>query len=122
MTFIGSSSRAALDLFRPSPNRNRSTSPLLGLFVLRLHLADQLWLAGRRRSNLALGGDGFAVLAQEGQEVAVGEPVVRWDPLAVTRRGLSTICPVVALDASAEVIGDPASGSIARGNPIFTWA
>jgi PTS system glucose-specific IIA component len=72
--------------------------------------------------TVALGGEGFVILAGEGQDVAAGDPVVRWDPLSVARRGLSPICPVVALGASAEVIRDPASGPIALGGALYTWA
>lgn len=72
--------------------------------------------------TVALGGDGFIVLAGEGQDVAAGDPVVRWDPLSVAKRGLSPICPVIALGASAEVIGDPASGHVALGGALYTWA
>jgi sugar PTS system EIIA component len=71
--------------------------------------------------TVSLGGDGFVVLADEGQQVAAGEPVVRWDPVSVTERGLSPICPVVALGAPAEVIGDPVSGDVPLGGALFTW-
>jgi phosphotransferase system IIA component len=69
-----------------------------------------------------LGGEGFFVLAREGHDVAVGDPLVRWDPLTVTKRGLSPVCPVVALGASAEVISDPAFGQIALGGALYRWA
>jgi glucose-specific phosphotransferase system IIA component len=71
--------------------------------------------------TVSLSGDGFVVLASEGQHVAAGDPVVRWDPLSVAQRGLSPICPVVALDAPVEVIGDPVSGPVALGGALFTW-
>ena len=57
----------------------------------------------------------------EGQHVAAGDPVVRWDPLSVAQRGLSPVCPIVALGAPAEEIGDPASGQVALGGALFTW-
>jgi PTS system glucose-specific IIA component len=72
--------------------------------------------------TFTLGGDGFTVLAREGQDIEAGAPVVRWDPLSVAKRGLSPVCPVVALDASAEVIGDPASGDVAVGGALYIWA
>ena len=72
--------------------------------------------------TVKLGGEGFTVLASEGQEVAAGDPVVRWDPLGVAQRGMSAVCPVVALDASADLIADPASGHVAIGDALFTWA
>ena len=72
--------------------------------------------------TVKLSGDGFTVIASEGQEVHAGDPVVRWDPLGVAQRGLSPICPVVALDATSDAIANPASGHIAVGDALFTWA
>src|SRR6187431_2274732 len=55
MTFMGSSSRAAVDVLRPRPKRKRNTNELLGLGVfLSLRLTDQLRFSDRRR-NLTLG-------------------------------------------------------------------
>ena len=71
--------------------------------------------------TVRLGGAGFTVLAAEGQNVAAGEPVVRWDPAGVGAQGLSAICPVVALDASAEAIVPLAEGRVAAGEALFTW-
>jgi len=71
--------------------------------------------------TVSLGGDGFRLLAEQGQEVAAGDPVVRWDPAEVTRRGLSAVCPVVALEAPADAVVTPARGRIAAGDPLFTW-
>ena len=72
--------------------------------------------------TVSLGGNGFTVLAQEGHHVAAGDPVVRWHPRQVSAAGLSTVCPVVALDAKADRVTDPAAGPIARGGALFTWA
>ena len=33
-----------------------------------------------------------------------GELVVRWDPVAVGRAGLSPLCPVIALQADADAV------------------
>jgi phosphotransferase system IIA component len=70
--------------------------------------------------TVSLGGDGFTVLAAEGAPVTAGDTVVEWDPVAVAARGLSAICPVVALEASA--VHDPASGPVRPGDLIFTWS
>jgi sugar PTS system EIIA component len=71
--------------------------------------------------TVKLAGAGFTLLAVTGQQVAAGEPVVRWDPAAVAAQGLDTTCPVVALDAPATVVEVLAAGRVAAGDPLFTW-
>ena len=71
--------------------------------------------------TVGLNGDGFTVLAAEGQQVRAGEVVVRWSPGDVARRGLSPVCPVIALDAPADAVTDPAAGAITAGEALFTW-
>lgn len=67
-------------------------------------------------------GEGFALLAAEGDDVEAGQPLVRWDPAAVEASGRSPISPVVALDAPAEALTDVVeSGTIAPGDRVFTW-
>jgi PTS system glucose-specific IIA component len=70
--------------------------------------------------TVTLGGDGFRVLVVEGATIAIGDPVVEWDPAAVEARGLSAICPVVALDATA--VAAAARGPVRPGESLFTWA
>ena len=113
----------------PREDATVATAPVAGRLVkLKPHAFVVIDGAGRAVlvhlgiDTVTLAGDGFSVLASEGQDVAVGEPVVRWDPLAVAKRGLSPVCPVVALDAPAEVIKDPANGLIALGGALYTWA
>jgi sugar PTS system EIIA component len=72
--------------------------------------------------TVTLKGDGFKVLVIEGQHVAAGDPIISWDPSGIARKGLSPMCPVVALDAGAEAITDAASGHLAAGDALFTWA
>jgi PTS system N-acetylglucosamine-specific IIA component len=43
-------------------------------------------------------GDGFELLAREGERVLAGDQVVRWDPSLVQAAGYSPVCAVVALD------------------------
>jgi sugar PTS system EIIA component len=71
--------------------------------------------------TVRLDGAGFTVLAAEGQRVAAGDPVVRWDPEAVAAQGLATTCPVVALEAPATAVEVVAAGRVAAGDPLFTW-
>ena len=72
--------------------------------------------------TVQLRGDGFELLAVEGDEVTAGTAIVRWDPAAVAASGRSPICPVVALDAASEDLsGLVVSGALAAGSEVFTW-
>jgi PTS system N-acetylglucosamine-specific IIA component len=72
--------------------------------------------------TVQLAGEGFELLAHEGDDVHRGQPLVRWDPAAVERSGRSPICPVVALDATPEMLSDVIdSGEVAALDPLFTW-
>lgn len=67
-------------------------------------------------------GEGFTLLAAEGDEVRAGQPLVRWDPAAVAASGRSPISPVVALDAPPEALADVVeSGTVATGDRLFSW-
>ena len=73
-----------------------------------------------------LDGAGFAVLAEEGSEVAAGAPVIRWNPAEVEAAGLSPVCPVIALDAGQAAVDavsvSVALGAVSAGDRLFTWA
>jgi PTS system glucose-specific IIA component len=71
--------------------------------------------------TVTLDGEGFTLLAVEGATLAVGDPVVAWDPGAVEATGRSPVCPVIALDASPEAVVGVASGPIQPGEPLFRW-
>lgn len=73
--------------------------------------------------TVQLAGEGFQLVAVEGAEVAAGDGIVEWDPAAVEAGGRSPVCPVVALDTSAEALSDLRdSGELAAGDPLFTWS
>lgn len=114
---------------RPDGHSQIATAPMTGRLVkLKPHAYVVLDAGGRAVlvhlgiDTVKLAGEGFTLLATEGQDVAAGDPVVRWDPAEVSRRGLSPVCPVVALDATAGDIAEPASGHLASGDALFTWA
>jgi PTS system glucose-specific IIA component len=69
-----------------------------------------------------LDGAGFELLAVEGTQVAAGTPVVRWNPAEIEARGLSPVCPVIALDAAVAAVGAVAVGPIEPGRTLFQWA
>lgn len=71
--------------------------------------------------TVGLSGEGFETLAAEGDKVAVGDALVRWNPADVEARGMSPVCPVVALDADAEALSGTATGPIGTGAELFVW-
>lgn len=72
--------------------------------------------------TVQLNGEGFEVLVAKGDTVARGDAVVRWDPAAVEAAGKSPICPVVALEATAEALADLVeSADVAAGDTLFSW-
>ena len=72
--------------------------------------------------TVKLAGEGFTLHVSKGDTVPAGQPVIGWDPAAVRGSGYSTVCPVVALDASKEALSQLAEpGDIARADPLFEW-
>ncbi|MBY8848110.1 PTS glucose transporter subunit IIA [Saccharothrix longispora] len=66
-------------------------------------------------------GEGFTLHVVKGETVRAGQPVVSWDPAEVEAAGFAPICPVIALDATPEVLGDRAGGPVAVGDALFSW-
>jgi PTS system glucose-specific IIA component len=67
-------------------------------------------------------GEGFTLHVVKGEQVRAGQPVVSWDPEAVTAAGYSAIVPVVALDASADVLsGLDTERDVSAGQKLFCW-
>ncbi|GGT03274.1 PTS glucose transporter subunit IIA [Nonomuraea spiralis] len=71
--------------------------------------------------TVQLKGEGFQLLAAEGDRVSAGQPVVAWDPSAVEAGGRSPVCPVVALDAPSESVTGIVQGTVHAGDELFTW-
>jgi sugar PTS system EIIA component len=71
--------------------------------------------------TVQLNGSDSELLATEGQLVSAGDPVARWHPQRVIAAGLSPVCPVIALEASPEVISMIAEGRVLAGAELFTW-
>ncbi|TWP50843.1 PTS glucose transporter subunit IIA [Lentzea tibetensis] len=68
-------------------------------------------------------GEGFTLHVVKGESVRAGQPVVTWDPAEVEAAGFAPICPVIALDASAEVLADLATDvDVKAGDALFTWS
>ncbi|MCZ4103741.1 PTS glucose transporter subunit IIA [Streptomyces sp. SID13666] len=72
--------------------------------------------------TVQLNGDGFELLVAKGDTVQRGQEVIRWNPAAVEAAGKSPVCPVVALEATAEALSDVAvEGDVKAGAPLFVW-
>ena len=118
---------AAVD---PIRSRHRAVAPVGGRIVkLHPHAFVVVTQDGRGVlvhlgiDTVQLKGEGFTLLAAEGDEVAAGAPVVEWDPAAVEAGGRSPLCPVVALDAAADALRlITGGGEITVGAELFTWS
>ncbi|GAA1014531.1 MULTISPECIES: PTS sugar transporter subunit IIA [Streptomyces] len=72
--------------------------------------------------TVQLNGEGFELLVNKGDTVARGQAVVRWDPAAVEAAGKSPVCPVVALEATANALsGLRDEGDVKVGDRLFVW-
>lgn len=72
--------------------------------------------------TVKLKGAGFTLLVAKGDVVTAGQPMVEWDPVAIEAAGYAPVCPVIALDASADVLADlHESGVVAAGDRLFAW-
>ncbi|MFD3441803.1 PTS glucose transporter subunit IIA [Streptomyces sp. NPDC058685] len=72
--------------------------------------------------TVQLNGEGFELLVNKGDTVRRGQPVVRWNPAAVEEAGKSAICPIVALEATADSLsGLREDGDVKSGDTLFTW-
>ncbi|WP_159940622.1 MULTISPECIES: PTS glucose transporter subunit IIA [unclassified Nocardiopsis] len=107
-----------------------AVSPIAGTLV-KLHPHAFVVMAPDHRrgvlvhlgiDTVQLAGEGFTLLAAEGDELEAGAPVVRWSPGTVAAQGRPSVVPVVALDASADALSDAADGAVEHGDPLFTWA
>ncbi|MER5660052.1 PTS sugar transporter subunit IIA [Streptomyces mirabilis] len=72
--------------------------------------------------TVQLNGEGFELLVNKGDTVTRGQAVVRWNPAAVEVAGKSPICPIVALEATADSLGDlREDGDVKAGDVLFSW-
>ena len=73
--------------------------------------------------TVSLGGSGFTVLAEEGQRVEAGSPVINWSPAQIESGGLNPIVPVIALEGNESDL-EPMSPdrTVAAGETLMTWA
>ncbi|QWS32884.1 PTS sugar transporter subunit IIA [Curtobacterium aetherium] len=70
--------------------------------------------------TVKLKGEGFSLLAAEGDTVSAGDPIVRFDPAAITAAGYSPVVPVVVLGSTPDSVPQDAVGStVAAGAALF---
>ncbi|MEU8543604.1 PTS glucose transporter subunit IIA [Streptomyces sp. NPDC048717] len=73
--------------------------------------------------TVQLNGEGFELLVNKGDTVTRGQAVVRWNPVAVEEAGKSAICPVVALEATADALSEVVeTGEVKSGDQLFAWS
>jgi PTS system glucose-specific IIA component len=73
-------------------------------------------------NTVQLKGDGFELLATEGDTVTAGQPLVAWNPAAIEAGGRSPVTAVVALDAGEDALSSVLeSGPVERGAELFRW-
>lgn len=72
--------------------------------------------------TVQLNGEGFELLVNKGDTVTRGQSIVRWDPAGVEAAGKSPICPIVALEATAESLSEVREdGDVKVGDALFGW-
>jgi sugar PTS system EIIA component len=113
----------------PAREPGRAISPIAGTIV-KLHPHAFVVVGDDGRGILVhlgidtvqLKGEGFELLAAEGDRVSAGQPVVAWDPVGIEAGGRSPVCPVVALDAAAGAVIGVVEGAVKAGDELFEWA
>jgi sugar PTS system EIIA component len=72
--------------------------------------------------TVQLNGQGFELLVNKGDTVTRGQSIVRWNPAAVEEAGKSAVCPVVALEATADALSElREDGDVKAGDVLFSW-
>ena len=117
---------AAID---PHPRPLDAVAPVDGT-LMKLHPHAFVVVGADTRAVLVhlgidtvqLEGKGFTLLAEEGDPVTAGQPLVHWNPAEVASTGRSPVCPVIALEATPEALTDLVdSGEVTPTTTLFTW-
>lgn len=114
----------------PDRGETEVVSPVAGL-LLKLHPhafvvvsdAGQGVLVHLGIDTVELKGAGFTVHVEEGSQVAAGQHLVSWNPAEIEAGGRSPVCPVIALEATPDQLGELAqAGDVRAGGLLFTWS
>ncbi|MFD6225257.1 PTS sugar transporter subunit IIA [Nocardia asteroides] len=112
------------------PDRTRGTlmvtAPIAGK-ILKLHPHAFVIFGGGVGVLVHLGidtvklkGEGFDLLAAEGDEVTAGAPIVTFDPTEIAATGCSPVCPIVVMDSAKDSITTDTIGTeVESGTPLF---
>lgn len=111
----------------PAPGPTTVVSPIAGT-VVKVHphafvvLGDGVGVLVHLGINtVRLEGRGFEVLAVQGSTVAAGAPMISWDPATITGDDVSTVVPVVVMDApKGSITTDLYGDEVAAGDVLFT--
>lgn len=71
--------------------------------------------------TVQLKGAGFELLAEQGDEVVAGQPLVRWSPDDVVARGMSAVVAVIALAADPSHLSVNDVEHVDAGDLLLTW-
>ena len=96
---------------RPRDGRQVAVAPVSGVLA-KLHPHAYLVVSDVGNGVLVhlgidtvhMGGEGFKVLAREGERVEAGDDIVEWAPEDVEKAGRSTVCAVVVLDCDPSTV------------------
>jgi sugar PTS system EIIA component len=114
----------------PVRRRTEAVAPVDGT-VVSLHPHAFVVVDGEGRGVLVhlgidtvqLNGAGFELLVARGAAVRRGDALVRWDPAEVEAAGKSPVCPVIALEATADALdGLVEAGEVEAGGRLFLWS
>ena len=113
----------------PADGPTTVLSPIAGK-VLKVHphafvvLGDGVGVLVHLGINtVRLEGAGFEVLTTQGADVAAGDPMIRWDPSTISGPDISTVVPVVVMDAPRGSVTSEVVGSdVVAGDLLFTTA
>ena len=112
---------------RPRAGRQVAVAPVAGLLA-KLHAHAYLVVSDAGNGVLVhlgidtvhMQGEGFEVLAKEGEHVEAKDEIVAWDPAYVERSGRSAVCAVVVLDCDPTTVQQKAVDvDVERGEVIF---
>ncbi|SDD41261.1 PTS system, N-acetylglucosamine-specific IIA component [Sanguibacter gelidistatuariae] len=73
-------------------------------------------------NTVQLDGAGFTLHVAQGDAVTQGDVLITWDPTEIERGGRSSVCPVVALGATPDVITAVDSADVTASQELFTWS
>jgi len=111
----------------PTHGPTTVVSPIAGK-VLKVHphafvvLGDGVGVLVHLGINtVRLEGAGFEVLVEQGVDVEAGDPMIRWDPATITGDEISTVVPVVVMDAPrGSVTSNVVGTDVVAGDLLFT--